>query len=95
MPILDWKCPECREPASRTDWGATLVGYLSPAGHDHDDNCIRARLTCANGHTTTVMPQRKCPAEGCDWVGKTTCFCTGEKSGIWTNEHPASQRRIS
>jgi hypothetical protein len=88
--IPDWKCPDCGERAVRTDTCATLVGFFSPPGHDHDDNCLDVAISCVNGHMTKVRPQRKCPAEGCDWMGKLTCFChRGEKAGIWLNERLA------
>lgn len=88
--IPDWKCPECEAPSVRVDTEATLVGFSSPYGHDHDDNCLFASIFCANGHVTRATPQRKCPAPGCDWIGKLTCFChEGEKVGIWMNERPA------
>lgn len=65
----------------------TLVGYWSEPGHDHDDNCLTAVYDCPKGHPRQrITHRRKCPADGCDWIGKLTCFChKGEKVGIWLN----------
>lgn len=69
----------CGEPilkrASGFDGGtmSTLVGYFSPPGHDHDDNCETRYYLCANGHPHRLSVRRRCPA--CDWRGKTKCFC--------------------
>lgn len=81
------KCSQCGEPMTLEDYGVTLVGYYSPEGHNHDDNCLRAFYRCQNGHREQISHQRKCPVEGCDWMGKPVCFChKGGKRGIWTNE---------
>lgn len=62
----------------------TLVGYLSPPGHDHDDNCLQYFYTCSNGHETAMSLRRRCPAPNCDWVGKADCFChPGSKVDEW------------
>lgn len=83
------QCPECQQPMTLMDYCVTLVGYASERGHDHDDNCLTAFYKCPNGHTDRITHQRKCPAEGCDWLGKLTCFChKGEKRGIWVNDRP-------
>lgn len=83
------KCPECGELMDTSDYVYTLVGYYSPPGHDHDDNCLRINARCPKGHTARPNPRRKCPAEGCDWMGKLTCFChQDEKRGIWLNDDP-------
>lgn len=56
----------------------TMVGYFSPPGHDHDDNCRRKIYTCQCGNEQIIYLRNKCPA--CDWKGKKTCFChEGEK----------------
>jgi hypothetical protein len=54
----------------------TLVGYYSPEGHDHDDNCTQHRYECSNGHIVYDREQNVCPNENCDWKGKTDCFCS-------------------
>lgn len=63
----------------------TMVGYASPKGHNHDDNCVRRQYTCENGHKTIISKQNRCPVVGCEWVGKTTCFC---HHGIKVDEWP-------
>lgn len=62
----------------------TLVGYSSPPGHTHDDNCLKRIYRCANDHDTVICIRRRCNTSGCDWVGKDSCFChTGKKSDMW------------
>lgn len=62
--------------------GQTLVGYESPEGHEHDDNCLSRVYVCGNGHERKVSKRRSCPA--CDWKGKTSCSChPGEKVDTW------------
>jgi hypothetical protein len=75
-----------------SDYSVTLVGTYSPRGHDHDDNCLTAFYSCQNGHKVHITHRRKCPADGCDWVGKLTCFChKGDKVGLWVNDDPETQ----
>ena len=65
----------------------TLVGYYSPEGHNHDDNCLKCEYHCKNGHYITLSVRRKCLKEGCTWQGKTTCFChPTEKLNEWPAE---------
>lgn len=52
---------------------ATLVGYESPEGHEHDDNCLSRVYVCSNQHQKKVSLRRSCPT--CDWLGRETCFC--------------------
>lgn len=86
-------CEICGGKMHAMSWGSTLVGYFSPPGHDHDDNCLRIIFRCENGHECGISPRRKCPVEGCDWEGKAECWChKGPKAGIWTNESPARFR---
>lgn len=60
----------------------TLVGYSSPPGHDHDDNCRKRVYVCADGHRTFMSKQNSCPA--CDWKGQLRCGChEGDKVGTW------------
>lgn len=69
-------CPECG-----AQWvlvlghGQTLLGFVSPHGHRHDDNCATKLYECQNGHRRKISILRRCDAEGCDWVGKTECYC--------------------
>ncbi len=64
--------------------GMTLVGYSSPPGHDHDDNCRCRTYTCEHGHQFTFSRRQRCSVEGCGWVGKGECFChTGPKVDEW------------
>lgn len=72
-------CPTCGEAFVACHGGfSTLVGYYSPPGHDHDDNCRAWYYSCANGHHTLLHIRNTCPV--CDWKGKATCFChRGEK----------------
>lgn len=61
---------------------STLIGYSSPPGHNHDDNCLTQMYTCPNGHKVKVSKRRTCPK--CDWKGKLTCFChPGNKVDKW------------
>jgi hypothetical protein len=72
--------------------GQTLVGYYSPPGHDHDDNCRTRVYACEDGHKTPLTKQARCPK--CDWVGKLTCFChEGEKIKEWPDAPCASRER--
>lgn len=69
-------CPVCLAPFvghGGTSW--TLVGYFSPPGHEHDRNCMKREYRCANGHVTPLSKVRTCETNGCDWKGKTSCFC--------------------
>lgn len=77
-------CKTCGSPNFTWTGGetTTLVGYFSPAGHNHDDNCIVRGYVCENGHPKGISKQNACSA--CNWVGKTTCrICGGEKVKEW------------
>ena len=64
--------------------GETLVGYRSPPGHDHNDNCMSREYTCGCGNRKVVSLRRRCPNPDCDWVGKEECFChEGKKVDEW------------
>jgi hypothetical protein len=82
-------CPTCQEKLFPMTGFAgaimsTLVGYYSPSGHDHDDNCVKRGYTCAKGHDIIISKQNACDAEGCTWKGKETCFChPGQKVEEW------------
>lgn len=69
------KCPKCGGAMHSTGAFTTLVGYLSPAGHDHDhdDNCRKREYRCACGHVEVVSRRNRCPV--CDWAGKSDCWC--------------------
>ena len=77
-------CPDCNGQW-KYDGGGTLrtcVGYVSPAGHDHDDNCRTRKYTCVNGHSHILSAVNRCGA--CDWEGKKSCFChQGPKVKDW------------
>ena len=78
-------CETCQEPMNVQHNMSTMVGYLSPPGHNHDDNCLTRRYACRNGHTLDVTRRNRCHA--CGWRGRTTCFChKGEKSEFWPDE---------
>lgn len=62
----------------------TLMGFMSPPGHEHNDNCLKRNYLCVNGHSVVVSLLRRCATEGCDWVGKRECFChSGAKVEEW------------
>lgn len=77
-------CEKCGEPIHDSGGGeyVTLVGHMSPPGHNHDDNCKIRSYVCSNGHMVAISKRRKCPK--CDWVGKSECFChPGKKVDEW------------
>ena len=89
-PVLTVECKECNEPVliykEENQWGAmqTSVGYGSPPGHNHDDNCLLMVGRCSNGHLQKVSKLRKCTNPDCNWKGKTECFChPGQKVDEW------------
>lgn len=81
-------CEVCEEQMFSHNSGffQTYVGYISPPGHNHDDNCQERGYSCENGHTRMVSVIRKCPL--CDWRGKTECnTCrSGKKFEEWPEE---------
>ena len=81
-------CPDCKAPMSHSGTHETMVGYQSPPGHDHDDNCKKRLYVCDNGHEHRISRQNRCHV--CDWVGKTECSaCYGEwskKVAHWPEE---------
>ena len=55
------KC-ECGKPfVTMREGSSTLVGYISPPGHDHDDNCKTNHFECEDGHNTNITIQNQCP----------------------------------
>jgi len=80
-------CGKSLHPAHKGEFRESLQLYFSPPGHDHDDNCRGRIYGCEDGHRIRVCVRRTCPAPGCDWKGKTTCFChPGEKLDRWPEE---------
>lgn len=81
-------CKTCGQPMrqDKSSVGVmSCVGYLSPDGHDHDDNCVVRTYVCPNGHSAAVSKRRTCPV--CDWKGKETCFCHQDpKVDEWPEE---------
>lgn len=76
-------CKTCGEPLFQYGGeSSTLVGYHSPPGHNHDDNCIKRSYQCSNGHSIVVSKRRSCKV--CDWKGKEDCLChDGAKVDEW------------
>lgn len=66
----------------------TLVGFCSPPGHKHDDNCLTRTYQCPHGHKLSVAVRRSCSA--CDWRGRAQCFChPWRKLDQWPKEPEA------
>lgn len=79
------ECPECKGRLTYKGCGSTLVGYGGyEAPHDHDDNCVTYEWWCENGHVICERQQNYCPVEGCDWKGKTDCFCSKLGVSVFT-----------
>jgi hypothetical protein len=80
-------CTECGLPMyvdPNAGFMETCVGYFSPPGHNHDDNCRSTVALCDNGHRQGVSVRRTCPNPDCDWKGKEECFChQGRKLDEW------------
>lgn len=67
-------CKECGgELVASMGIVSTLVGFSSPEGHDHDNNCKTYMYVCEKGHESGFSVQNECPA--CDWKGHEKCFC--------------------
>lgn len=84
--MTDIICTECQEQMYVDPRGCmdTCMGYMSPPGHDHDDNCRSGAAVCVNGHKKFVSIRRTCSTPGCDWKGKDECFChEGKKLEGW------------
>ena len=78
-------CSACGEQMRCVSETSTLVGYVSPRGHNHDDNCVVRRYVCSNGHVYEVSKRNRCPT--CDWLGKESCSChPGSKVNDWPVE---------
>jgi hypothetical protein len=66
---------------------STCVGYMSPPGHNHDDNCVTRQYDCSCGNKVIVSKRNRCSNPDCDWVGKDECFChEGKKVEEWPDE---------
>lgn len=81
------KCPKCKTETKHGGTSQTLVGYQSPPGHDHDDNCKKRFYECEGcGYIWMESRKNRCPVIGCGWVGKEECFChKGKKVDEWTD----------
>lgn len=94
MNILN--CEECGLPMSSDNGtSSTLVGYISPPGHCHDDNRVTKIYTCPNGHWAQVVKRKSCPA--CEWKG--TDYSSDIYIGVdeWPDNPPKGiepQRRL-
>ena len=75
--VLLYDCPVCGLACNSRGYSETLVGFLSPNGHDHDGNCRTFTFICDAGHAFTVRPINTCPADGCDWKGRAECGVCG------------------
>jgi len=78
---MTFQCPKCGAACVGKEGLVTLVGYFSPNGHDHDDNCRNFGFRCDCGHVFTVTPVNTCPTDDCEWIGKITCRTCGPR--IW------------
>lgn len=67
------KCSECGAEMSYAGSTSTYVSYISPSGHNHDDNCVVEKYICKNGHHLSIPKRKKCPNPNCDWVGTDYC----------------------
>ena len=77
-------CSTCHGPLTTYDEeSSTCVGYFQEEGHDHDPNCQRREFYCAEGHRNPIAIVRTCPTEGCDWQGKSECFCVPRFVRTW------------
>ncbi len=81
------KCPQCGAETRHQGTRATLVGYGSPPGHDHDDNCEKRDYHCSRcGHDWSESRRRRCPRADCEWLGIEECPChLGKKVDEWTD----------
>ena len=66
----------------------TYVGYISPKGHNHNDNCRVRKYQCKYKHEKIISKRNKCSDRGlnrdCTWKGKETCGChEGKKVDEW------------
>src|SRR5271169_3286198 len=74
---LEFACPKCKKKCVCTDYGSTLVGYYSPPGHDHDDNCKTYYFMCECGNHFKISPINLCSNTDCYWEGQHDCGVCG------------------
>ena len=76
-------CPKCDGKMESEGTSTTYVGYCSPPGHNHDDNCRKRLYVCSEcGEKMVISKRNRCPK--CDWVGIKDCLChSGEKVDDW------------
>jgi hypothetical protein len=80
-------CEVCQGEMMHTGEEETCVGYFSPPGHTHDDNCLTRVYRCACGKTKVLSLRKRCVDPKCDWVGKSTCYChEGVKLDKWPED---------
>lgn len=77
--MYDAECPTCGAKMTSKGTSSTYLGFFSPPGHNHDDNCRVRKYVCENGHEHIISKRNRCPVKGCNWVGAETCFCHPEK----------------
>lgn len=87
------KCPKCGSGMKHRGTMTTLVGYVYPERHNHDDNCQSRWYFCECGHEEIVSKRNRCPA--CDWVGEAYCFChPGKKVDVWPEDTPLEREEV-
>lgn len=85
------KCPTCGTESGHSGESTTLVGggsFTDASGisHNHDDNCLKRRYTCPScAHQWTEGVRRRCDTMYCEWRGKVSCPCHGDKVDQWTD----------
>lgn len=94
----DPHCPQCGGEITKvsTSCMVTLVGYSSPQGHNHDDNCHKYEAGCDQGHRFVIAQRRRCGVKmpdgsRCTWEGKDHCFCLrtkGNPQGLLVDRIP-------
>lgn len=84
--FLNHDCPVCGNDTVTSSCSMTMLGFSSPEGHNHDDNCRKFSFTCPNGHEFQVRVQNTCPS--CDWKGKEICQTCGDNVKVYTGSYP-------
>ena len=64
-------CPTCKTRVFSYEYSETMVGYYSPDGHNHDDNCLKYSFNCWCGTSWVERKRNSCPV--CPWEGKLRC----------------------
>lgn len=70
---MSYNCPVCNKQCISTGWGRTLIGYYSPPGHNHDDNCRSFYFDCSCGSRFSVRPVEDCSVCGILYVYCSNC----------------------